>query len=497
MLLTNRRHRLIFTSLAALDVAGLLPWLALLTNWWADGGDPLSVRAIGFLLNAPLAAFLLLWIVQLGFVLVGDLINRYAVATPAREAIILLLIVGTALLAVRLILYPMVPPTDFEWLGATAIAVFDFTRALRGELIVIVTAFAMWARVARYTDRGMSFFAVGVTFRLGLLLAIIANALLVELAPNSLYAGSIFFGLFMAFGLMSVALARIDQKAVGAANSSGSLLPLTRIAQLLIAIATVLGAGWVAAAAFTPSLWRTILSWFGPIGTLLQWLLVQFVFLFFWLFGPILEALAAYLAGIMADVPPQEMTDIAPPVEPVTITSLVREFALLRYCLVAGAIALVLGLIWLFFVRTRLYNRRNEEEETTNEEVSLQPGRLSLNLDRLRDWLGLVGRYGLGRRLLSAISVENMYANLVRLARQRGYPRLPAQSPEHFLSTLNQAFPGKRDDLATITLAYLSVRYGEHPAQPEELAEIRAAYGRILEQPSEEPPRPHSPAPPR
>lgn len=487
MLLTNRRHRLIFASLAALDMAGLLPWLALLTNWWASGGDPLSLRAIGLLVNAPLAAFLLLWTIQLAFVLVGDLINRYAIASPLREGIIFLLIVVTALLAVRMMLYPTLPLADLRWLRATFTAVFDFTNALRGELIVVLTAFFLWARVARYTDRGMTFFAVGVTFRLGLLLAIVANAALTELAPDGLSAAAVYFALFMVFGLLAVALARIDQKAVGAANSSGALLPWSRVTQLLVAIGIVLGVGWIAAAIFTPALLRTVLGWFGPVGAVFQWLLVQFVFLFFWVFGPILEALATYLAGIIAEIPAQEPSEIAPPVEPVTITTLVREWALLRYCLVTAAIVLVLGLIWLFFVRTRLYNRRNEEEETVNEEASRQPGRLSLNLDRLKAWLGLVGRYGVGRRLLAAISVENMYANLVRMARRRGYPRPPALPPERFLPTLDHAFPGRSENLATITRAYLSVRYGEHPAQAEELAEIRAAYTRIVEQADNEP----------
>src|SRR5690606_23128168 len=138
MLLTNRRHRLIFAALAALDVAGLLPWLTLLADWWARGGDPLSLRAAGFLLGAPLAVFILLWIVQLAFVLAADLVNRYAIVTPLREVIIFLLIGGTALAAVRMILYPAAPLGDLSWLRQTFSAVFDFTESLRGELLVIL-----------------------------------------------------------------------------------------------------------------------------------------------------------------------------------------------------------------------------------------------------------------------------------------------------------------------------------------------------------------------
>ncbi len=486
MLLTNRRHRLIFAALAALDVAGLLPWLTLLADWWARGGDPLSLRAAGFLLGAPLAVFILLWIVQLAFVLAADLVNRYAIATPLREVIIFLLIGGTALTAVRMILYPAAPLGDLSWLRQTFSAVFDFTESLRGELLVILLAFFLWWRVARYTDHGVTFFSIARTFRLGLLLSLIANGALAQHLPNGLQPAALYFSLYMAFGLMTVALARIDQKAAGAANSSGALMPWPRFAQLLIAVAALLGGGWLAAAALTPASLRAVLSWFGPLGTLIQWLVIQLVFLFFWAFGPILEALAAYLYGIMGEIPPQEGFEMEPP-DPVTVTTLVREWTLLRYCLVAGAIVLVLGLIWLFFMRTRLYNRRSEEEETASEEAALQLGRAGFNLDRLRNWLKMVGRYGVGRRLLAAISVENMYANLVRLARQRGITRPPALPPERFLPMLNQAFPGCELELDTLTRAYLRVRYGEHPADPRELAQIRAAYTRILQQANDTP----------
>jgi hypothetical protein len=78
--------------------------------------------------------------------------------------------------------------------------------------------------------------------------------------------------------------------------------------------------------------------------------------------------------------------------------------------------------------------------------------------------------------LLAAISVQNIYANLCRLARQRGYPRHPAQPPDDYLPVLAQAFSGQEEALTRITAAYMRVHYGDRPVTPDELAEVRRDY---------------------
>src|SRR5690606_1948938 len=101
-------------------------------------------------------------------------------------------------------------------------------------------------------------------------------------------------------------------------------------------------------------------------------------------------------------------------------------------------------------------------------------------------WLNLLTRHGAGRQLLDAISVENIYANLVRLARQRGYPRRPSQPPEHFLPTLALAFPGHDERLARITAAYLRIHYGEQPITAGEMDQLRADYAAVTAPPADD-----------
>ncbi|MEZ4639372.1 MAG: hypothetical protein R2856_31165 [Caldilineaceae bacterium] len=72
---------------------------------------------------------------------------------------------------------------------------------------------------------------------------------------------------------------------------------------------------------------------------------------------------------------------------------------------------------------------KDEAESTGALSADLNAGVLRRGLDRLRHWANLVRQYGLGAQLLDAITVENIYANLSRIARQRGHPRRAAQPP--------------------------------------------------------------------
>jgi len=485
MLLTNRRHRLLFLSLAGMDVAVALPYLAILAALWRRSGETHAGQGYALLVEQPLAAFILLWAILILYMLAGDLLNRLGWRTPLRELAVAALILAGWTLAVRALLHSDRPLDDLAWLHAMLDSVFNFTRGVRGELIILLANFFLWWRVAGYSDRDLSFFGVGVSFRLGMLLALLGNGLLAHGVSQPQATAIVYLVIFFAFGLAAVALARIDQKAVGIAHSSGALLPWSQVVQLWLAIAAVLGLSGAAALLYTPATLRAALGVLGPVGRLIQWVLIQIIFVLFWLLTPLLEALARYLQGIAGEVQPQPIeTPEAPPVY-VGLDDVVREWSLLRYCLAAGAIALALFLIFVFFTRAQLRPRADEAEEHADEPVRFAPGSLRQGLDRLRDWLHLLTRHGAGQQLLDAISVENIYANLVRLARRRGYPRRPSQPPERFLPTLTLAFPGHDERLARITAAYLRIHYGEQPITAGELEQLRADYAAITAPPAD------------
>jgi hypothetical protein len=106
---------------------------------------------------------------------------------------------------------------------------------------------------------------------------------------------------------------------------------------------------------------------------------------------------------------------------------------------------------------------------------------LRAGLDRLGEFAGLVDRFGLGSRFLAAISVRRIYANLLRLAKDAGYPRAPSQTPYEYLLTLYHALPGSEADVQVITEAYVNAHYGQVPDTREDLQQIREAWERVRE----------------
>jgi hypothetical protein len=130
----------------------------------------------------------------------------------------------------------------------------------------------------------------------------------------------------------------------------------------------------------------------------------------------------------------------------------------------------------LFLERVRRERGRTEGEDERLERATFGAGILRRGLIALRDAAGLTRRFGFGRQLLAAISVQNIYANLSRIARRHGHPRMPAQPPDDYLPVLRRVFPGHEAELQRITAAYMQVHYGDRPVATDELASLRTDY---------------------
>lgn len=481
MILGNRRLRLLYLAMAGMDMAVLLPWLTVLAIAWARSGDPGALRLEAMLTQNPLVIFIILWATMQLYMLIADLLNEWEISGGLYAAAIIGVLTLTSLLSVRILLYPTLAIGDFLWLRETIFAIINLIAGVRGEVLLILLNYFMWMRVARYMDRSLTFFGVGLGFRLGMLL-VVGGSTMLSYWGNENNAAIVYMIIFFAFGLCAVALARIDQKAVGASNSSGALLPWNRFAQLWVVIAGVLATALAAATFYTPPILRAVLGWFAPVGQLFQWLLTGLAYVIFLALTPLLEWLMARVQAMMANAEPQPLGELAPPPEPLSMTEAVQEFAMLQYCIVGVIIFVALMLVVIFFTRMRRRERTSEQEDVTTE-GGLRPGAINLGLDRLKDWFALLGRYGLGSQLLAAISVENIYANLTRLARRKGFPRHPSQGPDHYLPRLLEAFPGHEAELNAVTNAYMRVRYADRPITEAELDDVRAAYAAITAPP--------------
>ena len=156
---------------------------------------------------------------------------------------------------------------------------------------------------------------------------------------------------------------------------------------------------------------------------------------------------------------------------------------LMRAAFALVILVAVLAIVYVLVARRRARPRPDEAEQVDAEQITLGGGALRRGWQRLRKLAGLVRRYGLGRELLDAISVENLYANLCRIARQRGQERHPTEPPDEYLPRLMLAFPGHDEGLATITEAYMRVYYGEQALGGAELENLKREYERIREGP--------------
>lgn len=487
MLLTNRRHRILFIALAGMEVAWFLPLALTFFVWLHPNETPLPALLAGFGGYSPLAVFGVCWGVLLFYLLCADLLNRWRIDSPLHEATMIGTVAVTALLLVRLLIYPTLAPWNFWWLAAVVRAIFDFVPEGSAIIFLLVVNLFLWIRVASATDRDLTFFSVGVSFRLGMLLALFGNTLLILVAGRAVETALTYFWLFFAFGLLAVAVARIDEKAIGAAQSTGAALPWQRFGQLLLMIGTTLVVAIEGAAFYTPVNIRTVLGWFSPLWNFLGTIVLWIFYTLFWLLVPLLERLIEFVRSLINNLEPAQPFEqnaplAAAPPDPMTLSEMVQAFAIVRYCLVTGVIVAIVLLLLILFVRIRQRGVDEEMEQAAQEGLALGGN----PFNRLRNLGRLLRRYGLGPGLLAAISVQNIYANVSRLAGRRGQPRTAALSPDEYLPRLQIAFPDEREKLVRLTAAYMRVHYGDQPVEQAELLQLREDYQALQATPPEQ-----------
>lgn len=464
MLLSNRRDGLIHFCLAGMETAWFTPILLLVFYQYAWHWPPLA--AFGGLFGV-----LLTWMLAL------ELLNRLAVESPIYELSVLELVLLTSLLIVRLWLYRGTPVGDFLWLGNTVYAVFHFGEGVKLELVLILANLFLWQRAIRATSRTATFLNVGLNFRLGTLLLVGGASLLNFLAGQS--ANSLIW-VYFGLGLTAVALARVRDKAV-ASQSAGRALPPRRLVQIFLSVGLTVGiAAWLSLF-YTPDKIKAFLRWFNPLWVVLGHVLGWAIVLMFMMLEPLLFWFVRILRdmnwGWVREIMGSEGETLLEPSYVQSSPAMLTFWNVMRYVAIGLVIVLVLGFVLLYLSKVKRSQLGGDAEEESGETITLGGGALKRGAQWLRDMSKLVRRYGLSRQLLAAVSVQNIYANLCRIATRRGYPRHRAWPPDDYLPTLRKAFgPEAEEALSRITLAYMRVHYGDKPIGVAELARLRRDY---------------------
>lgn len=439
---------------------------------------------------APFLVALILWLLVWAMMRLALFLAERQIGAPAYELIVAGAVLLSALLVIRLYVYSDLPGYDVTWIASTARALTTFAGGLSDELIVLVTMLFLWWRAISLSQTEHTFHTVGYEFRRNVLLLIVSTLVL------SFFVGRevrVFVAPFFFFCLLAVALARVRDKSQ---VSGGVERPFGPSWLLILSLcsAVVLGLAWLLSSLYSVEGWRALLQWLDPLlvwlARAVSWVLVKLLELL----GPLLEMLVTVLrrwlssANFGQGTEPQVNDFLSQLQAGATGQSAPPPWltVIVRYLCPGLGIAAALLLIVLWLERRRRWTGRvmsDDRESVWGESTSTrrEQGFLQRAFGRLRGLADQIAQFGVGRRLYAAISVRYIYANVVRLAERRGYPRAQAQTPHEFLPALVQAFPGRASDLQAITEAYVRVHYGEVPSTMQEIESLRARWNRVRE----------------
>jgi hypothetical protein len=470
----NGRREAIFVALAAAQVCWIAP--------------------VFMILMLPVAphSSLLLWlgvlVLLLGFAYLYRALEAANVSLKIQQGLAIFALLMSTGLILRYHVYGGTELKGLGWLVDMVRSLSDLTVIMPVGWVAVMFLIFLWWRAISLARRSFSSESVGFSFRGGIVL-LVAITFLVNIYTNEDIVP--FVAPYFFFSLIAVALARVESVS-RTPNSTQARFSGYWIGSTVAAVTLLTLVGLGVAVVFYGGGLDQVLDWLSPLFELLFIILAALGVLLLLLVEQLIALLHIDMNAIRAlfeDVfstlgqafsPPQFLpADQGDPESTLQILSIAQTVTMIAIPLVI--VALVILATWY---RSQ---RRSREDGDESRESLLRDGVLGRGLralvqagrDRLADLADLVEQYGLGTRLLSAISIRRIYANVVRLATRAGYPRNPAQTPHEYLELLYEALPGSEEEVRLITSAYTSAHYGQVPETREELERIRACWRQV------------------
>lgn len=468
----SARRELIYVALAAAEACWLAPLLLALSQRTSP--------------HPPLLLWLGVAVLLLGFSYVYRALLAANLSPRLQQGLLAAALLAIVLFFWRFHLNSSSGATALSWLVEPFRRLVDELDVMPGEWVVATVLPLLWVRGILLARRSLSVKSVGFGFRLGVVLLIgVALAARLLSAPDA----SGFVVAYFFFALVAVALARVEQVS-NLPSSSPVGFSGFWIGSTVVAVGGLVLLSMAVAVFFSGDGLRQVLRWLQPV-----WLALGFVLA---ALGALVLFLAEWLLGLFAidisDIglgfrdalrrlgelfvagapPPQAPEPFRPPILAATQVALTVGVPLL--------IVLIVALVTWQRLRRNRRDRAGDTHESLLSARAVARNLLDLlrsGRDRLGDLAGLVDRFGVGQRFLSAVSIRRIYANLLRLATRAGYPRTATQTPFEYLETLYEALPGSEADVQRITQAYVDAHYGRVPDTREELQRIRDCWERV------------------
>ncbi len=470
------RREALYISLAAAEVCWVTPvFLALM-----------GVRNP----HSPLLFWLGILILTLGYLYFYRALVAARLALRLQQVLLVIGLVLSIALVLRFHVYAAagLAESEFLWLPFRQLA--DVAAVMPSTWVTAMILVYLWARAIHLADRSLSADSVGFSFRAGVVI-LVAAALLVKLFIKLDISG--FVVAYFFFALVAVALARVEE--VNRMPNSGQVsFSSFWIGSTVAAVAVLVLLGMIVAALFYGGGLDQVLKWLSPLWIALQAIVVGVATLLMMLLNWVFDLLSIDLSALSQGLREAfkqlgQLLILQPSVPPPVGETSTRPLflGLLQATITVGIpLAIILLVLLWTWRRLRQGTRRAGVDESRESLLSAQAlvdnlqAMLQGGLGRLSELAGLLGRFGPTSRFLAAVSIRRIYANLVRLATEAGYPRGKAQTPYEYLGTLYEALPDSEEEVTVITEAYVKAHYGQLPDSQLALQQIRDCWERVF-----------------
>ena len=424
------------------------------------------------------------------FYLPSRIMSLLDVKLLIRRSVLLILLVANLIIGLQALLYSHEMLSLGELLNRPVRSFADMGKLVPAEFVVMLfTLYVSWRGIS-YADRHIGPVNVLTGFRTGILMFFLYGLAL----PSSQETPYIAVYIFLFASLMALSTSRI-----AILNQLRGGLNIQFNAQWLLGITAII-LGMVGTSALM--VWLAKERLFPFFTTFFAWIIYLLVLLFspllwiftrllFWVFETIrisavfdairgiFNRLQAFIESLILMV-----SKWAEMVELDNFREFVTRLAGYKPLYLWGIILVFVLIILLVLRRTIWKDERKEEQDSqsaVNDEdlLSYLKSALRRGLAELSENLENLFRLRQARQLLAAARIRRIYARLLALSAKLDLPRPAARTPLEFLPSLQALFPGLSKELATITNAYLYVRYGELPETPQELQEVEIAWGLI------------------
>ncbi len=447
-------------------------WLALMTG-------ALSAEAAA----VPTAAVFLFLALNLALVVTAEGAFHKLDILPSTRRVVWLVFYPLSTLAGARVLLSGVEANTIDPFTTTLKGIEEITRLLPGEVaLALAMAWLLW-RGLNIARHGVGTFAVMRSFKLGVGVFLLFS--LLALTSERDFPGLEMFFLFIFATLTAMAAARV---AVLGKFRGGRRNPFTRswLGGIVLAVLATVGTGFSLALLTTG---RFLVVYQRIIGLILGGIVTLVL-------SPFLLVIALFMGANIqpvettaepeASLPPWEQD---PGIAPNFIGDLPSQVEALppeaRPWVYWGAVALfaaaVLLLVWRFSLAARRRGGQVEYAIQPEEWLEYLRKRVRARHEEQDGSRPGRGRLHQRQRLRAAARVRRIYAQLMDLSAEIDLPRPPSHTPLEFLGTLQRGLPAVRHDLATITNAYLKVRYGELPETQAEVSAVEQAWQRTRE----------------